>query len=149
MRDEEEAMRTSLSAVVALAAASLAFPIEGVAQEERIWRPPEGGRADAEVVLYRETDYDGPSIRIQTAVPDLGLDWNSLRGMASEFFTHPASNGRRILACRRGNASSDCARDTAARFCRARGYGYIGNVAMQSVSGRVYLADVLCKRSAS
>lgn len=192
------------------AAATLAFALTSAsAQEERIWRPPGGGQADADISLYRAPNYQGPHIRAQTAVPDLGIAWRvrsvrvhrgewqvcsgpdyggvcrtidddipiiaalsdnsrirsirpaprqpggggnagpSLRGMASEFFTQPSSRGQRILACQRGQATANCARQTAEQFCRGRGYNHVGNVALQSERGRVYLADVLCKRSAT
>lgn len=192
------------------AAATLAFALTSAsAQEERIWRPPGGGQAQADISLYRAPNYQGPHIRAQTAVSDLGVNWRvrsvrvtrgewqicsgvnytgfcrtidedipviaalsdnsrirslrpaprepsgggnagpSLRGMSSEFFTQPSSRGQRILACQRGQASMNCARQTAEQFCRARGYNYLGNVALQTERNRVYLADVLCKRSAS
>ena len=202
-------MRAVARHLAALAAVVLALPASASGQDQRIFRPPEGGTAGADIILYREADYKGQFVRVQTPVPNLGINWPirsarvlrgewqlcrgasyggrcidvrddlpatesssglgmirsarpvkvvkppsegewgpSLRGMASAFFTAPASDGNRILACRFGSATPDCARTTAERFCRARGYGHVGNVAMQTVSGRVYLADVLCRRSA-
>jgi hypothetical protein len=83
------------------------------------------------------------------AEPSAGGGGPSLRGMASTFYTRPAGrNGQRIAACR-GSANAACARETAAQFCRGQGYNHVGNVALETVGGRVYLADVLCKRSAA
>ncbi|MFT3727051.1 MAG: beta/gamma crystallin-related protein [Terricaulis sp.] len=45
------------------------------AQEERFWRPPGGAQADGEISLYRQQDYQGPSLRAQTAVNDIGRDF--------------------------------------------------------------------------
>lgn len=72
---------------------------------------------------------------------------NSLRGMAAEFFPAPMLSGRRVEACRRGNATPECARRTAEDFCRAAGWAYASHVLMETERGRVYLADVLCTRS--
>lgn len=68
----------------------------------------------------------------------------SLRGMAAEFYPAPAQNGRRILACVRGSATANCAAATADRFCVALGWTASARETMETVSGRVYLADVLC-----
>ena len=77
-----------------------------------------------------------------------GFAGPSLRGMASEFFRAPESGGQRVLACRTGPASANCAADTASRFCRARGYaGGAAFQRMETVRGRDYLADVLCSRA--
>jgi hypothetical protein len=201
-------MRSVLLSLVAVAASAVASPSPVAAQQERIWRPS-GGDVEADIILYRATNYGGPSIRAQTPVPDLGINWpirslrvvrgewqlctgvnyrgrcatvrestpvasaianlgiirsarppatplpgeitvgRSLRGMSAEFFTMPSSDGRRVLACPSGTAgNAACARRSAERFCRGRGYDHVGNVAQQTVSGRVYLADVLCKRNA-
>lgn len=80
--------------------------------------------------------------------PNPGAFGPSLRGMASEFYAQPSINGRRVLACRAAGSSMACANEGAAEFCRARGYNYVGNVAMETVNRRVVLADVLCRRSA-
>ena len=72
----------------------------------------------------------------------------SLRGMAAEFFPQPTGrNGQRVLACRTGSATMNCATQTAQQFCRGQGYQNVGNVALQTVRGQHYLADVLCRRS--
>lgn len=71
----------------------------------------------------------------------------SLRGMAAEFYTQPALDGRRVLACERGNATANCAANTADEFCETMGWTGSASQAMETVSGRVYLADVLCSRT--
>lgn len=71
----------------------------------------------------------------------------SLRGMAAEFYPAPAQNGRRILACVRGSATANCAATPADRFCEALGWTASARESMETVSGRVYLADVLCSRT--
>jgi hypothetical protein len=69
--------------------------------------------------------------------------------MAAEFFAMPADRSERLQACRSSETPDpDCARETAEQFCRGAGYSYVGNLAMETVGGRVFLADVLCKRSA-
>lgn len=88
------------------------------------------------------------SMRPVTAPPAAGGFGPSLRGMAAEFYAQPSLNGRRVLACRAAGSSMACAQEGAAEFCRARGYNYVGNVALETVSRRVVLADVLCRRSA-
>jgi hypothetical protein len=79
--------------------------------------------------------------------PGPGAFGPTLRGMASQFYTQPSINGRRVLACPAAGSSVNCANEGAAEFCRARGYNYVGNVAMETVARRVVLADVLCRRS--
>lgn len=71
----------------------------------------------------------------------------SLRGMAAEFYPAPAQNGRRVLACTRGSASAQCAAQSADRFCETLGWTASAREGMETVSGRVYLADVLCSRT--
>lgn len=91
------------------------------------------------------------SMRPVTAAPTPGPGafGPSLRGMASEFYAQPSENGRRVLACPAAGSSMACAQEGAHEFCRARGYNYVGNVALETVQHprRVVLADVLCRRS--
>lgn len=82
-----------------------------------------------------------------TPTPTPGAFGPSLRGMSSEFYAQPSINGQRVLACRTAGSSMACAQEGAHEFCRARGYNYVGNVALETVSRRVVLADVLCRRS--
>lgn len=79
--------------------------------------------------------------------PAPGGQGPSLRGMAAEFFTAPARGGQRVLACSRGNATANCAAQTADQFCRSAGWTASAREAMQTVNRRVYLADVLCTRT--
>lgn len=104
---------------------------------------------DLSVILQNANLSRTRSLRLAPQTPGPGGAGPSLRGMAAEFFTQPSNRGQRILACNRGNANANCARATAAQFCRARGYNYVGSFALQTERSRVYLADVLCKRSAT
>jgi Beta/Gamma crystallin len=202
--------KTHITFAAAALAATLLFATAS-AQEERLWRPPGGGQGDGEISLYRAPNYAGAHVRSQTAVADLGLNWQirsiritrsdwqlctgpnfggacqtlrqgvatiaplsplartrsmrpivnqpppgggsgngpNLRGVTAEFFTQPSQRNQRILACARGAANLACARNTAEQFCRSQGYSFVGNVAVQNLGGRAYLADVLCKRSAN
>ena len=74
-------------------------------------------------------------------------DNRSLRGMAAEFYPAPAMSGRRVAACARGNANSSCAAKSADEFCRQMRWTGSAREALETVSGRVYLADVLCTRT--
>lgn len=72
----------------------------------------------------------------------------SLRGMAAQFYPAPAQNGYRIPACERGgSATAQCAASTADRFCAAMGWRHGARQSMETVAGRVYLADVLCSNT--
>ena len=65
----------------------------------------------------------------------------SLRGMASEFFVAPDTNGARIeVPAGTSEAMSVSARD----FCRSRGWRYSVHARLQTLEGRTFLADVLC-----
>lgn len=65
----------------------------------------------------------------------------SLRGMASEFFVAPDTNGARIEVPGGTNeAMAVSARD----FCRTRGWRYSVHSRLQTLEGRTFLADVLC-----
>jgi hypothetical protein len=70
----------------------------------------------------------------------------SLRGMAAEFFPAPERRGRRIDACNREGGSAACVARESDNFCKSMGYARSKNGAAQTISGRVYLADVLCSR---
>ena len=86
------------------------------------------------------------SVNLVAQPPTSGGGGPSLRGMAATFFSQPSANGQRVLACR-GQATAACARTTAEQFCRGHGYNHVGNVMLETVGGRVYLADVLCRHS--
>lgn len=69
------------------------------------------------------------------------------RGNFAEFHTQPSTGNYRVLACTQGSATANCAARAADNWCRS--IGWIGSARehMETVGGRVYLADVLCVRS--
>ncbi len=69
------------------------------------------------------------------------------RGNFAEFHTQPARSNSRLLACEVGAATANCAARTADTYCRSIGWNGSAREHMETVSGRVYLADVLCVRS--
>ncbi len=69
----------------------------------------------------------------------------SLRGASSEFFPAPLRNGQRIEC--QGGSNSSCARQAANQFCRSVGWIMARTQAIETVSGRAYVADVLCART--
>jgi hypothetical protein len=69
------------------------------------------------------------------------------RGNFAEFHTQPAERNYRVLACARGSATANCASQTADSWCRSIGWNGSAREHMETISGRVYLADVLCVRS--
>lgn len=71
----------------------------------------------------------------------------SLRGMASEYFPAPSTRGSRVLACRFGSATAQCAKNSANDFCRSAGWAGSAYQRIETVRGQNYLADVLCVRS--
>ncbi|CAN7537334.1 beta/gamma crystallin family protein [Phenylobacterium sp. LjRoot164] len=78
--------------------------------------------------------------------PVPGGGGRSLKGMAAEFFPAPESRGRRIEACNREGGGSACITREADSFCKSMGYVRSRNSAAQTISGRIFLADVLCSR---
>ena len=92
------------------------------------------------------------SIRAATSAPTPlpqpipGGGGRSLKGMAAEFFPAPEARGRRIEACNREGGSAACFTRESDNFCKSMGYVRSKNGAAQTVSGRVFLADVLCTR---
>lgn len=92
------------------------------------------------------------SIRAAASVPTPlpqpvpGGGGRSLKGMAAEFFPAPESRGRRIEACNREGGSVACITRESDNFCKSIGYARSRNGAAQTVSGRTFLADVLCTR---
>ncbi|MBX3561326.1 MAG: hypothetical protein KF780_05880 [Sphingomonas sp.] len=79
--------------------------------------------------------------------PEPPAQERSLRGMAAEFFPAPVRNGRRVPACERGQATANCAAQTADRFCRERGWNGSAREALETVNRQVFLADTLCTRT--
>jgi hypothetical protein len=70
-----------------------------------------------------------------------------LRGMAAAFYPRPMDGATRVLACRRGSATANCAAQTADQFCRTHGWNGSARQAMETANRQVYLADVLCSRT--
>lgn len=71
----------------------------------------------------------------------------SVAGVASRYWPAPTYGSERILACPTGKASFNCAHDTAEDMCRRAGFRVVRYWQLQTVEGRVYLADILCTRS--
>ena len=69
----------------------------------------------------------------------------SLRGMSAEFFPAPGDRGGRVPSCPSGAAA--CAAEAADRFCQRQGWTASSYERQETVSGRIYLADVLCTRT--
>lgn len=71
----------------------------------------------------------------------------SVRGNFAEFHTQPMSGRTRVLACASGSGTANCAARTADSWCRSIGWNGSAREHMETVNGRIYLADVLCVRS--
>ncbi|PKP87902.1 MAG: hypothetical protein CVT78_06305 [Alphaproteobacteria bacterium HGW-Alphaproteobacteria-17] len=69
------------------------------------------------------------------------------RGNFAEFHTQPATGNFRVAACATGSATAACAARTADNWCRSIGWNGSAREHMETIGGRVYLADVLCVRS--
>lgn len=69
------------------------------------------------------------------------------RGSFAEFHTQPATGNFRVPACNSGSATAACAARTADNWCRSIGWNGSAREHMETIGGRVYLADVLCVRS--
>ena len=79
--------------------------------------------------------------------PNPPANGQTARGSFAEFHTQPGTGGYRVLACTSGSATANCAARTADTWCRSIGWNGSAREHMETVSGRVYLADVLCVRS--
>lgn len=99
--------------------------------------------------IERDTPTLSPQFRsIQSMRPTGGWGTGvgqSLRGAASEFFPAPLRNGQRIEC--QGGGNSSCARQAANQFCRSVGWLLARTQAIETVSGRSVVADVLCART--
>jgi hypothetical protein len=71
----------------------------------------------------------------------------NMAGVASRYWPAPTYGNERILACPNNKANFNCAHDTAEDMCRRAGYRVVRYWQLQTVEGRVYLADILCTRS--
>lgn len=85
-----------------------------------------------------------PPIAESVAVPGQGPvagSGPSLRGLASEFFVVPAQERARIEVSDKVAGSASTA---ATAFCRTHGWRMSVYERVQTISGRTFLADVLC-----
>ncbi|PQM28713.1 hypothetical protein CVO77_09790 [Sphingopyxis lindanitolerans] len=139
----------------------LAWPVNSVRVKSGRWELCEKTRYRGNC---RTIDRDTPmlnnilrGITIQSIRPvgSGGGGWNPsppandqvARGNFAEFHTQPAQGSTRVLACANGSATANCAARTADTWCRSIGWNGSAREHMETVSGRVYLADVLCVRS--
>ena len=139
----------------------LAWPVNSVRVASGRWELCEKARYRGNC---RTVDRDTPMLNnilrgltIQSIRPigGGGGGWNpnppandqSTRGNFVEFHTQPATNGYRVSACTSGSATANCAARTADTWCRSIGWNGSAREHMETVSGREYLADVLCVRS--
>ena len=76
---------------------------------------------------------------VAAGVPVASVAPQVLRGFASEFFVAPAEGGNRIELP--GGADAAARADA---FCRSNGWRSAAHEDVQAVSGRSFLADVLC-----
>lgn len=70
-----------------------------------------------------------------------GIPGQSLRGLASEYFVTPETGGSRVEV---QPGTGEAMTRRAGEFCRSRGWRTSAHERLQTVGGRVYLADVLC-----
>ncbi len=137
----------------------LAWPVNSIRVASGRWELCERTRYRGNC---RTVDRDTPMLNnilrgltIQSIRPAGGGGWNphppangqSARGSFAEFHTQPGTNGQRVLACSSGSSTANCAARTADSWCRSIGWNGSAREHMETVSGRVYLADVLCVRS--
>ncbi|MFM7348876.1 MAG: beta/gamma crystallin-related protein [Erythrobacter sp.] len=199
-------LRIGILAAGVLTAAGVSV---ATAQSDKMLRPP---AMQAEAIIYRDANYQGPAVNVSQPEGNLGLAWRvnsvrvrsgewqlcerpnfrgncrnvnrdtpvfairgitvqsmrptgngggsggwqqpgepgnnpSLRGMAAQFYSAPAERGYRLLACEYGSATASCTRQTAERFCSRMGWRTSARQSMETVRGRVYLADVLCSNT--
>ena len=84
----------------------------------------------------------GPVPPVPPVTPD-----QTVRGRFAEFHTAPQARGARILSCRNGNSTANCAARTADAYCVSIGWNGAAVENQETVGRDVYLADVLCVRS--
>ena len=84
----------------------------------------------------------GPVPPVPPVTPD-----QTVRGRFAEFHTAPQTRGARILSCRNGNSTANCAARTADAYCVSIGWNGAAVENQETVGRDVYLADVLCVRS--
>ena len=139
----------------------LAWPVNSVRVASGRWELCEKTRYRGNCrTIDRDTPMLGNILRgitIQSIRPvgNNGGGWNPqppandqiARGNFAEFHTQPSQGRYRVLACTSGSSTANCAARTADTWCRSIGWNGSAREHMETVSGREYLADVLCVRS--
>ncbi|WP_428684634.1 beta/gamma crystallin-related protein [Sphingopyxis sp.] len=139
----------------------LAWPVNSVRVASGRWELCEKTRYRGNCrTIDRDTPMLGNILRgitIQSIRPvgNNGGGWNQqppandqvARGNFAEFHTQPSQGRYRVLACTSGSSTANCAARTADTWCRSIGWNGSAREHMETVSGREYLADVLCVRS--
>ena len=138
----------------------LAWPVNSIRVASGRWELCERTRFRGQCrTVDRDTPMMGNILRgitVQSIRPvGSGGGWNPnppandqvARGNFAEFHTQPAEGNYRVLACARGSASASCAAQSADTWCRSIGWNGSAREHMETVAGRIYLADVLCVRS--
>jgi hypothetical protein len=139
----------------------LAWPVNSVRIASGRWELCEKTRFRGNCrTIDRDTPMLGNILRgitIQSIRPagGSGGGWNPqppandqvAHGNFAEFHTQPSQGRYRVLACTSGSATANCAARTADTWCRSIGWNGSAREHMETVSGREYLADVLCVRS--
>lgn len=136
----------------------LAWPVNSIRVTQGRWELCEKTRYRG---TCRTVDRDTPmlgnilrGITVQSMRPTGGgsdpyppANDQSVRGNFAEFHTQPMSGRTRVLACASGSGTANCAARTADSWCRSIGWNGSAREHMETVNGRIYLADVLCVRS--
>jgi hypothetical protein len=139
----------------------LAWPVNSVRIASGRWELCEKTRYRGNCrTIDRDTPMLGNILRgitIQSIRPagGSGGGWNPqppandqvARGNFAEFHTQPSQGRYRVLACTSGSSTAACAARSADTWCRSIGWNGSAREHMETVSGREYLADVLCVRS--
>lgn len=139
----------------------LAWPVNSIRVASGRWELCERARFRGQCrTVDRDTPMMGNILRgitVQSIRPvgSGGGGWNPnppandqvARGNFAEFHTQPAQGNYRVLACPGGSASASCAARSADTWCRSIGWNGSAREHLETVAGRVYLADVLCVRS--
>ena len=138
----------------------LAWPVNSIRVASGRWELCEKSRFRGQCrTVDRDTPMMGNILRgitVQSIRPvGSGGGWNPnppandqvARGNFAEFHTQPSQGNYRVLACTRGSATANCAAQTADTWCRSIGWNGSAREHMETVAGRIYLADVLCVRS--
>ena len=99
---------------------------------------------EAMVMTVRSARPVAAAIPESVALPSQGpisASGPSLHGLASEYFVVPAQGGSRIEVNEKAAGAASAA---ATEFCRGHGWRLSAYERVQTISGRTFLADVLC-----